>query len=242
MLKNNILLFVILSIMYLGYLHPVYSHQKLDKFDDNESISALNKEFNKKIDLENSVELKKSVIDLRKWVSDNSIVPVDNELIAYESTNLDSLLSIKNNNKVNEHILRRSSNHLTQTITSSFAYRIHPITGLMEHHNGIDLPLKEGSNIYAYDTGVIDKVSESVYSNAGKYISVLHDGEMKSLYMHLSKILVKTGQVVLKGELIGYSGSTGRTTGPHLHFEIRKNNLAVNPLLIGEAKWYIKSY
>lgn len=189
--------------------------------------------------INNQTELKKSVINARKWVSLNSIVPNNNDLIAYEAKTLKHLSLA---NKEEKRRLIHKNFNSNSNLTSLFAYRIHPVTGLLEHHNGIDIPIKEGSNVYSYDAGVVIDIDENIYSNAGKYISILHGDGFKSYYMHLSKIIVEKGQIISKGDLIGYSGSTGRTTGPHLHFELRKNNLAVNPLLIGNVKWYIKSY
>lgn len=188
---------------------------------------------------DNSIQLKKSILEVRKWVSLNSLVPVNIELITYESTNVDNLLLM--NEQEHKHLINRNNNY-HRGFSSLFAYRIHPVTGLMDYHRGIDIPIKEGSSVYAYDTGIINNINENIYSNAGKYISILHSDGMNSFYMHLSKVIVKTGQIISKGDLIGYSGSTGRTTGPHLHFELRKNNIAINPLLVGDAKCYIKNY
>lgn len=108
-------------------------------------------------------------------------------------------------------------------ITSSFGARTHPVTGEASFHAGIDISAKIGSPVYSILDGTIAIAEYNPHVNlAGKYIKVnLVDGA-QTVYMHLSKIIVKTGQTVKRGQIIGYSGNTGRSTGPHLHFGILK--------------------
>ena len=114
------------------------------------------------------------------------------------------------------------------TISSPFGYRVHPLTGTRRLHGGIDIALPTGSSVYAAASGV---VSISQYSSsAGNYIMINHSGSLSTVYMHKSKLLVKVGQHVKKGQKIAYSGSTGWSTGPHLHFGVRKNGAYVNPI------------
>ncbi|MFN4245407.1 MAG: peptidoglycan DD-metalloendopeptidase family protein [Brevinematia bacterium] len=113
-------------------------------------------------------------------------------------------------------------------ITSGFGYRIHPVLGIRKFHSGLDISAPYGHNVRAALSGVVSKVGfdEEGY---GYYIVVSHSGNTKTLYGHLSKIFVKVGQKVNRGEIIGKVGDTGMTTGPHLHFEVIKNNQRVNP-------------
>ena len=96
-------------------------------------------------------------------------------------------------------------------------------------HSGLDIGNNTGQPIYAAETG---KVEASGWNSGGYgyYIIINHGGGLKTLYGHLSKILVKNGQNLSRGSVIGAIGSTGRSTGPHLHFEIRVNGIRVNPL------------
>ncbi|WAM33759.1 peptidoglycan DD-metalloendopeptidase family protein [Caldicellulosiruptor morganii] len=108
------------------------------------------------------------------------------------------------------------------TLTSRFGYRGR------EFHNGIDLAVPWGSNVYAADGGVVEFAGWS--GSYGKLIVINHQNGYQTYYGHLSSILVAPGQKVAKGQLIAKSGSTGRSTGPHLHFEVRKYGVPQNPL------------
>lgn len=118
-----------------------------------------------------------------------------------------------------------------QRITSPFGHRIDPITKKPgKFHGGIDMHAPEGAEIYAFAAGVVAK-AEDTGGASGKMVRLVHGGEGKteSMYMHLSKILVSPGDRVRKGQLIGLAGSTGRATGPHLHFVIKHNSKLVDP-------------
>jgi len=111
-------------------------------------------------------------------------------------------------------------------VTSLFGYRIHPITGLYSLHGGIDIAVPEGTPVYSYNDG---QVKRSTYGEkAGNFVEISHGSGYSSLYLHLSKYVVSPGQFVKQGELIGYVGSTGLSTGSHLHFEIRKDNKSID--------------
>lgn len=112
-------------------------------------------------------------------------------------------------------------------LTSPFGERESPTAGASSNHQGIDLAGPEGTPIYATKSGVVTVNTSS--RSAGNYITIRHDNTFSSIYMHLSRSVVKKGQTVKQGELIGYMGSTGITTGSHLHFGIIKNGAYVNP-------------
>ena len=113
-------------------------------------------------------------------------------------------------------------------ITSDYGMRISPISGNWKFHKGIDLGASEGTPVYACKNG---KVVVCVKNDKtfGNYIILSHSDGMTSVYAHLSKINVKKDEIIRKGYQIGNVGSTGAVTGPHLHFEIRKNGIATNP-------------
>lgn len=122
------------------------------------------------------------------------------------------------------------------TITSHFGYRIHPIYGTKRLHRGLDIASGTGTPIYAAETGTV--ITASYDSGYGNYIMITHniDGQVyTTLYAHLNSIQVSTGQRVSRGQQIGTMGSTGASTGPHLHFEVHRGPWngdanAVNPL------------
>jgi len=104
-------------------------------------------------------------------------------------------------------------------IASNFGYRIHPVTKKKSFHAGLDLPAKHGTPIYAPASGVV------VYADKkgayGNFLLLTHSYGFKTAYGHLSRFAVKSGEYVSKGQKIAYVGSTGRSTGPHLHYEVR---------------------
>jgi len=112
-------------------------------------------------------------------------------------------------------------------LSSPFGYRTHPITGKKKLHAGMDMAAPKGTPIYAAETGVVT-VAQS-WSGYGNCVIIDHGGGLWTLYGHMSKILVEKGQTVKRGEKIGLVGSTGQSTGNHLHFEVRKNSEPVDP-------------
>jgi murein DD-endopeptidase MepM/ murein hydrolase activator NlpD len=116
---------------------------------------------------------------------------------------------------------------LSTRVTSSYGYRRDPFTRRTARHLGVDFGGDKNDPIFATATG---KISQTGYDRAmGNYIIIRHGNGIETVYMHLTKSLVKRGQSVEKGEKIGTLGSTGRSTGPHLHYEVHKNGIPVNP-------------
>ncbi len=115
-------------------------------------------------------------------------------------------------------------------ISSSFGIRKHPISGFNKMHKGVDFAAPIGTPVYAGGNGIIEMVG--VNGGYGKYIRIRHNNEYKTAYAHLNsyKKGISKGVRVNQGEVIGYVGSTGRSTGPHLHYEIIYQNKQVNPL------------
>lgn len=111
-------------------------------------------------------------------------------------------------------------------LSSGFGWRKHPITGEDDFHTGLDIAAKQGASIYAIWGGEVTDIGESpIY---GKYIEVSH-GDMVSFYGHCSEIIAEIGYKVKQGERIALVGSTGMSTGPHVHLMIKKNGLTINP-------------
>lgn len=124
-------------------------------------------------------------------------------------------------------------------ITSPFGNRLHPILKVYKLHTGVDIAGAgcNGANVVAANSGTVIKAT---YSTAyGNYIVIDHGGGITTLYAHSSKLLVKQGDYVTKGQTIMKVGTTGYSTGPHLHFEVRENGTYVNPL--DASKGYLKN-
>ncbi|WP_052091841.1 peptidoglycan DD-metalloendopeptidase family protein [Paenibacillus sp. FSL H7-0357] len=116
----------------------------------------------------------------------------------------------------------------SNVITSSFGYRSDPFKGVSAYHSGIDIAGDIGDPVYAAMAGVV--TASDQMGARGKYIIIEHPNGLETWYMHLNGMTVKAGDKVNKGEQIGMLGNTGRSTGPHLHFQVVKQNKAVNPL------------
>ena len=113
-------------------------------------------------------------------------------------------------------------------LTSPYGYRTHPVTGQWKFHNGVDLANSKGTPIRAARSG---KVTVATYGGTyGYYVTINHGDGYSSLYAHMTHYVVSKGDTVSKGQVIGYMGSTGRSTGPHLHFSIFYNGSTVNPM------------
>lgn len=112
-------------------------------------------------------------------------------------------------------------------ITSPFGIRNHPTLGRPIKHNGVDFGAGRGTEIYAADKGKV--VVAEFNSSFGNYVVIEHRDGQSSAYAHLDNITVSKGATVSKGQVIGHCGSTGRSTGPHLHYEVRVNGTPVNP-------------
>ena len=112
--------------------------------------------------------------------------------------------------------------------TSDFGYRQHPIEGENKFHYGVDLSAPYGTPIVASRSGTVTKAAYEA-DGAGNYVNIDHLDGYTTRYMHMSRYIVKEGQFVMAGQIIGYCGSTGASTGPHLHFSVYYNGSAVDP-------------
>ena len=112
-------------------------------------------------------------------------------------------------------------------ISSDYGMRWHPTKHVYKLHTGIDLPAPKGTTIYASDSGTV--ILSQYYGSYGYCVIINHGNGIQTLYGHMSKLGCKVGDVVAKGQTIGYVGTTGASTGNHLHYEVRKNGSCVNP-------------
>ena len=111
--------------------------------------------------------------------------------------------------------------------TSGFGMRLHPLLGYNRFHRGIDFGAGHGSPIYAVSDGRVASAGRA--GGHGNHIRLMHGGNMATGYSHLSRFAVRAGQMVRQGQVIGYVGSTGMSTGPHLHFEVYRGGAPLNP-------------
>ena len=119
-------------------------------------------------------------------------------------------------------------------MTSTFGLRRHPLLGGWRVHSGVDLAAPTGTPVYAEAAATVSRGGWR--GGYGLSLSLDHPGGIETRYGHLSRLNVSAGQQVKQGDLIGYVGSTGRSTGPHLHYEVRVNGGAVNPLTFNPSR------
>lgn len=112
-------------------------------------------------------------------------------------------------------------------VSDDYGNRIHPTLGVKQFHNGIDFAAPGGSPILAAQSGTV--IAASYNSTMGNYIMISHGGGVITIYMHASALYVSSGQTVTKGQKIAAVGTTGRSTGNHLHFSVRVNGSYVSP-------------
>lgn len=121
------------------------------------------------------------------------------------------------------------SNRDLRRIGSFFGYRTDPFYKIKKFHEGVDFTAPVGTEVYATGDGVVTVV-ERLKVGYGNYIVIDHGFSYETVYAHLSKFNVRRGQQVKRGQVIGYVGNTGKSTAPHLHYEVRRNGMPVNPI------------
>ncbi len=125
-------------------------------------------------------------------------------------------------------------------ITSKFGYRLHPTLKKKEFHRGSDMKAKMNTPVYATADGVIEYAGNHKKSGYGKLIIIRHNYGFTTYFGHLNKIVIKSGKFVRKGDLIAYTGNSGMSNGPHLHYEVRFIQRPLNPYWF--VKWTVQNY
>lgn len=149
-----------------------------------------------------------------------------------QSKSYDELLKeVKNKNKLLASIpaIQPISNRNLKAFASGFGYRIHPVYKTSKMHTGMDFTAKIGTPIYATGDGYVS-VADGSGRGYGNHVVLSHGYGYQTLYGHMSRIKVRRGQSVKRGEVIGYVGNTGTSTAPHLHYEVRKGGRPINPV------------
>ena len=152
--------------------------------------------------------------------------------LAIQSKSLDDILKMA---KAKDQLLaaipaiQPVKNKKLKSMVSGFGYRTDPFTKARKMHEGMDFTAKTGTPIYATGDGVVAR-ADNTASGFGNHIVIRHGFGYETLYAHLSRYKCRAGQRIKRGDIIGYVGSTGRSEGPHLHYEVHKNGKVVNPL------------
>lgn len=151
--------------------------------------------------------------------------------LVIQSKSFDELIKLaKEKEKYLSHIpaIQPIKNKDLKRLASGFGMRFHPILKIWRPHNGLDFTAKTGTPIYATGDGVVTYAGRG--SGFGLHVKIDHGYGYETVYAHMSKMAVKKGQKVKRGQVIGYVGSTGLSTGPHLHYEVHYKGKPVNPI------------
>jgi murein DD-endopeptidase MepM/ murein hydrolase activator NlpD len=151
--------------------------------------------------------------------------------IAYQRTSYDGIEKLINNQDVklaSIPAIQPVSNKDLSRVASGFGMRIHPIYGIPKMHNGLDFTAPQGTPIYATGNGKVTTAGPG--TGTGNHVIINHGYGYETVYMHMVRIKVRVGQQVKRGEVIGWVGSTGASTGPHCHYEVHINDRPVDPV------------
>ena len=151
--------------------------------------------------------------------------------VAYQQNSYKEIEKLINNqeNKLSSiPAIQPVSNKDLTRIASGFGYRIHPIYGIPKMHNGLDFTATQGTPIYATGDGRV--TTSGMSTGTGNHVIINHGYGYETVYMHMVRIKARDGQLVKRGEIIGWVGSTGASTGPHCHYEVHINGRPVDPV------------
>ncbi len=190
--------------------------------------SARAKELEKKIEIAkiegmNNYELTSSILSSMN----NLAARISSQKKSYSE--IDGLLKTKENILAGTPAIQPVSNKDLTRIASGFGYRIDPIYKTTKMHAGIDFTAPQGTPIYATANGTV-KVAGMSDGGYGNHVVINHGYGYETLYGHMFRVKARPGQKVQRGEVIGYVGSTGKSTGPHCHYEVHKNGQKIDPV------------
>ena len=183
------------------------------------------------------VEIKKEVTLINSFGETELVDTLSNQLnnlslrLAFQSKSYGQIENlVKNKEKLLLAIpaIQPVSNKDLTRIASGFGMRVHPILKIYRPHNGLDFTAPSGVPIYATADGVVDKAEFN--GGFGNHVVISHGYGFETLYGHMVKIKAHAGQTVKRGEVIGYLGSTGLSSGPHCHYEVHRNGVPVDPI------------
>jgi len=222
----GILLIVLASVFFfLSYLDNKVDELTRQNEIQKKKIDQKKKEFEK---LDDTLEDLKTIVGIKTD---------DIELVIKEAT-LKNLTKVQKNQMLS--IIPSGSPIKYSAISSPFGYRKHPIYKTKKFHNGIDLVAASNTPIYATADGVVKYVQNKNQGGYGRRIIMLHNFGFETAFGHLKRASVEVGDFIKKGELIGFSGNSGRSTGPHLHYEILHAKRLLNPYAF--IQWDMENY
>ena len=237
-------LIAIATILYLDHSVDTMEQKRKNIEIAYEELKSKDQELRQSVlSTQNSLMLKKKELsELSDSLSEIEtmigINPVTEELSLQERMNLTKMSSSQMATML--QLIPNGSPVEYHGITSKFGYRIHPTLHKKEFHRGSDMKAKLNTPVYAPADGIVEYAGYHKRSGFGRLVILQHAFGFKTYYGHLNKIVVKSHRFVRKGELIAYTGNSGLSNGPHLHYEIRFIHNVVNPFWF--IKWNVKNY
>ena len=244
-----LVIFIIVLVFIGGFWFINYLNGQMDDFRKN-------KEVERKILINNELKLKKQnkfyAIEVKDKIKDI-------ETLSSKLDNIEEVLGLKNKEEakelITEETLKILNNHMKNyilkiipngmplehiKITSKFGYRHHPIQKKRKYHRGVDLKARMNTSVFATADGVVSYVQPRNIGDFGRIIKINHNYGFQTIYAHLNKTKVRRGDVIRKNDKIGLSGNSGRSTAPHLHYEVRYAGKVLNPK--DYMKWNLSNY
>ena len=260
LIKKFIIIFVIFSIlffvatfMFISYLNGVIEKKNQALKQTNKEIELVlnqkNKLQNKLQILENNISNLENIIKQKeKLVSEvNDKLDDIERIMQFEPPKNTTLVDRVDLAKIDivdkKFVLENIPNGYPVPfigISSPFGWRIHPIKYTKEFHPGLDLRAKMNTPVRATADGIVEYARYHRRSGYGRLLIIDHNFGFKTLFGHLNKIIVKSGDFVKKGQIVAYTGNTGLSNGPHLHYEVRYIGMVLNPYHF--VKWNLKDY
>jgi len=238
-----ILAIIIGSFTFISYLNDELDEIKKDKenqlkvlAEKEEKLVAQNKFY--------SIQIKSKIKDIDELSSKldeiHTIIGVGKDASIEEISKKTLEAMTINNKKYTLRVIPNGKPIADVSTSSGFGYRIHPISKKRKFHRGLDIRANRGTPIYATADGVVEYVQSRNIGAYGRVVKVKHNYGFQTVFAHMKKTKVKVGQVVKKGQLLGLTGNSGRSSGPHLHYEVRYANKVLNPKNF--IKWGIDNY
>ncbi len=227
----------VMTILYLNYEVDAIDVKRLAMHKNYQEIELKNKELNENMNatLETLLMKKEELQRVSQSLSDIEtligLAPVE-EMTLQERVDIAKLSSEDMATLL--QFMPSGSPVLYAGISGDFGRRVHPLTSRIEYHEGTDMKADMNTAVHATADGIVEFAGASGKSGYGNLVTIQHNYGFKTSFAHLNKIVIKSGQFIKKGDLIAYSGNTGISSGPHLHYEVKFMARVVNPI------WFIK--
>ncbi len=227
--------FIVLTAVIGAIVIPILTNKVMELTTKNESYQQ---DLDDKIEAYEKLDdkfaaLEKRIDEYEKMSAPPPIFQKEYCRVSKEATTPEERLAkLKSDLELKKFILKYIPNGSpvrSSIITSSFGYRYHPVFKARKMHFGVDFRASMGTPIHSVADGVVIRVMSRDVGGYGKLIVIRHKYRFDTAFAHLDQVKVDVGDIVKKGQVIGLSGNTGRSTGPHLHYEVHYNGNAINP-------------